>query len=296
MRSARAQRRAKGTIVKETDLQAGEVERLATGFKFVEGPVWQREGYWLFSDIPSNRIHRISPQGSVKIYREPSGNSNGLTINRAGRLLACEHGNRRVSISDIGGSEETLVDSYEGKRLNSPNDVVVHSNGAVYFTDPPYGIKPPDQMEQDHAGVYRVDPDGEIQLLVADFEKPNGLAFSPDESVLYIDDSHHQHIRAFDVAADGTLSNGRLFADLAHESDGVPDGMKVDQEGNVYATNSLGIWVHDHHGEFLGLITLPEIPANCAWGDDGQSLFITARTSVYRVRTTVPGVPVVQEA
>ena len=282
--------------MKETSLKAGDVEQLATGFGFVEGPVWHQDGYWLFSDIPSNRIHRISPEGAVEIYREPSSNSNGLTINRAGRLLACEHGNRRVSISDIGGTEEVLVDSYEGKRLNSPNDVVIHSGGAVYFTDPPYGIKPPEQMEQDHSGVYRVDPEGEIQLLVADFEKPNGLAFSPDESVLYIDDSHHQHIRSFDVANDGSLRNGRVFADLAHESAGVPDGMKVDQDGNVYATNSLGIWVHNSSGEFLGLITVPEVPANCAWGEDGQTLFITARTSVYRVRMTVPGVTVVHEA
>ncbi len=281
--------------MKETSLKAGDVEQLATGFGFVEGPVWHQHGYWLFSDIPSNRIHRISPEGTVEIYREPSGNSNGLTINRAGRLLACEHGNRRVSISDIGGTEEVLVDSYEGKRLNSPNDVVTHSGGAVYFTDPPYGIKPPEQMEQDHSGVYRVDAEGEIQLLVADFEKPNGLAFSPDESVLYIDDSHHQHIRSFDVANDGSLRNGRVFADLAHESAGVPDGMKVDQDGNVYATNSLGIWVHDSQGDFLGLITVPEVPANCAWGEDGQTLFITARTSVYRVRMNVPGVKVVHE-
>ncbi len=202
---------------------------------------------------------------------------------------------QEVSISDIGSPEEVLADSYEGKRLNSPNDVVTHSGGAVYFTDPPYGVKPPAKMEQDHCGVYRVDTQGEIQLLVADFEKPNGLAFSPDESVLYIDDSHHQHIRAFDVAADGTLQNGRIFADLAHESAGVPDGMKIDQEGNVYATNSLGIWVHDRQGEFLGLITTPEVPANCAWREDGLTLFITARTSVYRVRMTVPGVKVVHE-
>lgn len=282
--------------MKETSLKAGEVEQLASGFGFVEGPVWHQDGYWLFSDIPSNRIHRISPAGKVEIYREPSGNSNGLTIDRSGRLLACEHGNRRVSISDIGGPEEVLVDAYEGKRLNSPNDVVTDSVGAVYFTDPPYGIKPPERMEQDHSGVYRVDSEGDIQLLVADFEKPNGLAFSPDESVLYIDDSHHQHIRSFDVADDGTLRNGRVFADLAYDSAGVPDGMKVDRDGNIYTTNALGIWVHSSSGEFLGLITVPEVPANCAWGEDGQTLFITARTSVYRVRTTVPGVTVVHDA
>ena len=183
----------------------------------------------------------------------------------AGRLLACEHGNRRVSISAIGDAEEVLVDSYDGKHLNSPNDVVVHSSGAVYFTDPPYGIKP-EEMEQAPAGVYRIDPGGGIKLLVDDFEKPNGLAFSPDESVLYIDDSHRQHIRAFDVAADGSLHNGRAFADLSFDGDGVPDGMKVDEDGNVYTTNSLGIWVHDAKGEFLGLLSVPEVPANCAWG------------------------------
>ena len=253
--------------MKETDLCTGDVEQLATGFKFVEGPVWHKDGYWLFSDIPSNRINKITPDGTLDTYRE--------------------------SIADIGSAEETFADTYDGKRLNSPNDVVVHSSGAVYFTDPPYGIEP-EEMEQAHAGVYRVGVGGEIQLLVDDFEKPNGLAFSPDESVLYIDDSHHQHIRAFDVAADGSLQNGRAFADLAHDSDGVPDGMKVDREGNVYATNSLGIWVHSARGEFLGLISVPEVPANCAWGEDGQVLFITARTSVYRVRMRVPGVAVVQ--
>jgi gluconolactonase len=264
---------------------------LATGFGFVEGPVWHQDGYWLFSDIPSNRIHKITPEGEVGIYREPSGNSNGLTLNWAGRLLACEHGNRRVSIADIGGVEETFADNYEGKKLNSPNDVVVHSSGAVYFTDPPYGIKP-EQMEQPCAGVYRVDPDGAMRCVIEDFEKPNGLAFSPDESVLYIDDSHYQHIRAFDVAADGSLNNSRMFADMSHDGDGVPDGMKVDQEGNLYATNALGIWVYNPAGDFLGLISVPEVPANCAWGEDGRTLFMTARTSVYRVRMCIAGMAV----
>ena len=277
--------------MKETDLREGEVEQLATGFGFVEGPVWHPDGYWLFSDIPSNRIHKITPEGEVEIYREPSGNSNGLTLNRTGRLLACEHGNRRVSIADIGGTEETFVDAYEGKKLNSPNDVVVHSSDAVYFTDPPYGIKP-EQMEQPCAGVYRVDPDGAMRCVIDDFEKPNGLAFSPDESVLYIDDTHHQHIRAFDVSADGSLNNGWMFADLSDDGDGVPDGMKVDQEGNLYATNALGIWVYNPAGDFLGLISVPEVPANCAWGEDGRTLFMTARTSVYRVRMRIAGIAV----
>ncbi len=277
--------------MKKSDLQAGAVEQLATGFKFVEGPVWHTDGHWFFSDIPSNRIHTVTPDGQVGIHREPSGNSNGLTLNASGRLLACEHGHRRVSISDADGQPQTLVDRFEDKRLNSPNDLVVHSSGAVYFTDPPYGIKP-EEMEQAFAGVYRVGPEGAVQLLISDFEKPNGLAFSPDESVLYIDDSHHQHIRAFDVTADGTLENGRLFADLSYDGDGVPDGLKVDQEGHTYTTNSLGIWVHNAQGESLGLIATPEVPANCAWGEDGQTLFITARTSVYKVRMQVAGMAV----
>ncbi|MFT5374677.1 MAG: sugar lactone lactonase YvrE [Candidatus Latescibacterota bacterium] len=279
--------------MKRTHLQRGEIEQLATGFKFVEGPVWHKDGYWFFSDIPSNRIHTITPEGKVGIHREPSGNSNGLTFDRSGRLLACEHGNRRVSIAQVDSQPHTLADTFEDKRLNSPNDLVVHSSGAVYFTDPPYGIKS-EEMEQEHAGVYRVGEDRAVQLLIADFEKPNGLAFSPDESVLYINDSHHQHIRAFDVQADGSLINGRLFADLKHDAPGAPDGLKVDRQGHVYTANALGIWTHDTQGTFLGLIAMPETPANCAWGEDGKTLLITARTSVYKVRTEIPGIAVRQ--
>jgi sugar lactone lactonase YvrE len=275
--------------VKKTDLQTGDVTQLATGFQFVEGPVWHPDGHWLFSDIPGNRIHKITPDGTLTIYREPSGGSNGLTFDRSGRLVACEHNNRRVSVSTQPDAPETLVDTFADKRLNSPNDVVVHSSGAVYFTDPPYGIKPEEQ-EQPHNGVYRIDPDSYMTLLVADFERPNGLAFSPDETTLYIDDSHHQHVRAFDVTPDGTLQNGRLFCDLTCDSDGVPDGLKIDEQGNVYITNALGVWVHAPDGKFLGLIDTPEVPANCAWGEDGQTLFLTARTSVYTVRMKVPGI------
>lgn len=275
--------------MKKTDLQTGDVTQLATGFQFVEGPVWHPDGHWLFSDIPGNRIHKITPDGTLTAYREPSGGSNGLTFDRSGRLVACEHNNRRVSVSTQPDAPETLVDTFADKRLNSPNDVVVHSSGAVYFTDPPYGIKPEEQ-EQPHNGVYRIDPDGNMTLLVADFERPNGLAFSPDETTLYIDDSHHQHVRAFDVTPDGTLQNGRLFCDLTCDSDGVPDGLKIDQQGNVYITNALGVWVHAPDGKFLGLIDTPEVPANCAWGEDGQTLFLTARTSVYTVRMKVPGI------
>lgn len=278
--------------MQQTDLQTSDVIQLATGFEFVEGPVWHKDGYWLFSDIPSNRIHTVTPQGDVSIYREPADNSNGLTFDASGQLLACEHGSRRVSITTGNGQVSILADTFAGKRLNSPNDIVCHSSGAIYFTDPPYGITL-DQMEQPCSGVYRLASDG-ITCVIDDFERPNGLAFAPDEAVLYIDDSHYEHIRAFDVAADGSLHNDRIFADLAHAQPGSPDGLKVDQAGNVYTTNALGIWVHNALGKFLGLIATPEVPANCAWGEDGQTLFITARTSVYTVRVRVPGIPVHQ--
>ena len=243
----------------------------------------------LFSDIPANRIYKISPDGMLKIYREPSSNSNGLTFAPDGRLIACEHGNRRVSHAP--DATEALVESFKGKRLNSPNDVVFHPSGATYFTDPPYGIQS-DEQEQPCNGVYHVAPDGAIDLLIDDFERPNGLGFSPDEQTLYIDDSHHQHIRAFDVTADGTLENGHLFCDLVSDSDGMPDGLKIDQEGNIYTTNALGVWVHAPNGEFLGRIETPEIPANCAWDEDGRTLFLTAQTSVYIVRMKVQDVTV----
>ena len=271
------------------ELLDSPIEELATGFAFTEGPLWHPDGFWIFSDIPNNRINKVTPQGDVEVFREPSGNSNGLTFDRQGRLLACEHGNRRVSRTSADGTVETLVDRFAGKRLNSPNDVVVHSCGAVYFTDPPYGIKP-NQQEQAHNGVYRVDGEGQMLLLADDFERPNGLAFSPDESILYIDDSHHQHIRAFDVADDGSLHNGRLFADLSDPGDGVPDGMKIDRDGRVFATNARGLWVFDGDGSPLGVIETPQVPANCAWGEDGRTLLMTARTSVYTVRVKTAGI------
>ena len=239
--------------MQKTDLQQGDVTRLATGFQFVEGPVWHPDGHWLFSDIPANRIHKISPNGALETYREPSGNSNGLTFAPDGRLVACEHGKRRVSQSTAPDAAEVLVESFKGKRLDSPNDVVVHSSGATYFTDPPYGIQP-DEQEQPCNGVYRVAPDGAMALLVDDFERPNGLGFSPDEKTLYIDDSHHQHIRAFDVTADGTLENGRLFCDLASDS----------------------------NGEFLGLIEAPEVPANCARHLHPHAISDGANVGLYR--------------
>jgi len=276
-------------------IEPDDPEVLATGFQFTEGPVWLPDGKLLFSDIPASRIYCWTPQEGVQVWREPSGNSNGLTLDLQGRLLACEHGNRRVSRTGVDGDIAALAERYGGKRLNSPNDVVVRSDGLIYFTDPPYGIEP-HQQEQPVNGVYAIWPDGAIRLLADDFGRPNGLAFSPDELVLYIDDSERRHVRAFDVHADGTIHNSRLFADMDHPQPGSPDGMKVDSDGHLYVTGATGVWVFEPDGEHLGVLVAPERPANCAWGDaDLRSLYITARTSLYRIRTRVPGLPVVRE-
>jgi gluconolactonase len=286
-----------GSIGKALEALVGgaEVEKLAGGFQFTEGPVWVPEGYLLFSDIPANRIYKWVPgAGAPRVFREPSGHSNGLTLDREGRLLACEH-DRRVSRTEHDGTVVTLVDRYEGKRLNSPNDIVVKSDGAVYFTDPPYGL--PNQVEGkelDFNGVFRFDPEGILTLLDDTFERPNGLAFSPDESVLYVDDSHRGHIRAFDVREDGSLANGHVFAVLDRPgAEGVPDGMKVDVQGNVYCAGPGGVWVFDAAGKRLGTIEPPQVPANLAWGDDLKTLYMTARTGLYRVRTQSGGTPLI---
>jgi len=269
------------------------VEKVAGEFQFTEGPVWISDGsYLLFSDIPASIIYKWVPGATEAVpYRTPSGNSNGLTLDTEGRLLACEHSNRRVSRAERDGTIVVLADSDGGKKLNSPNDIVVHSSGRIYFTDPPYGL--PQQKvgkELDYNGVYRLDPDGTLYLLDDSFDRPNGLAFSPDEKTLYVDDSQQMLIRAFDVQGDGSLANGRVFAELKEAGkDGVPDGMKVDVEGNVFCTGPGGIWVFDPQGTLLGKIEPAEVPANLAWGDDGKTLYITARTGLYRVRVETGG-------
>ena len=269
-----------------------EPERIATGFEFTEGPVWHPEGYLLFSDIPADTIYRWSPSKGVEPYIRPSRSSNGLTFDRQGRLVACEHGGRQVSRMADDGAMRTVADGYEGKRLNSPNDLAVHSNGSIYFTDPVYGIQP-DEGELGFRGVFRINTDGSVDLLVSDFVAPNGLAFSPDESILYVDDSRRRNTWVFQVRADGQLSNGRIFVDQNVEAEGSPDGMKVDQKGNLYITGGGGLWVVDPDGNHLGTIPFPERPANLAFGgDDNRSLYVTARTSIYHIRGNVPGVRV----
>ena len=272
------------------------LEQIATGFEFTEGPIWCGD-YLLFSDIRRNRIIRLcmrSQGPEVTTFRSPSGNSNGLTLDKSGRLITCEHSTRRVTRTEVDGTVSVLAERYEGRRLNSPNDVVVRSDGSIYFTDPPYGLKDFNVWKElSFNGVYRFAPDGELVLLADDFDRPNGLAFSPDESVLYIDDTSRSHIRAFDVSPDGNLSNGRVFIDMQSSEEGAPDGMKVDQKGNIYSTGPGGLWVIDPSGKRLGRIVLPELPANLAWGDeDWRTLYITARSSIYRLRLAVPGIAV----
>ena len=275
-----------------------QVEQIGTGCVFTEGPIWDAEGdFLLFSDIPANQMKKWTSDSGITTFRQPSGKSNGLTYDKQQRLIACEHANRRVSRTESDGTVTTIASHYEEKKLNSPNDVVVKSDGSIYFTDPPYGLTAmygeEGGQELDFQGVYRLSEDGqELTLLVDDFDRPNGLCFSPDESVLYVDDTARMHVRAFDVQSDGTLANGRIFAEEEGEN-GVPDGMKVDQQGNVYLTGPGGIWVFDPVGTHLGVIQVPEVTANLGWGEnDWKTLFITATTSIYRIQLKVSGIPV----
>ncbi len=263
----------------------GEVELVVEKFMFTEGPLWLPEGRLIFSDIPANTIYF----GDKSVFRKPSGESNGLTLDSLGRLVACEHGNRRVTRTEADGSIVALADRYEGKRFNSPNDVVVRSDGSVFFTDPPYGLSgglEGPNAELAFSGVYRIASDGVVTLLAKDFLKPNGLAFSPDEKTLYVADTEGKRIRAFDAAEDGSLSGDRVFCELPG-----PDGMKVDVRGNVWTTAADGVRVYSPAGELLQTISFPQAPANCAFGDDDdKTLYVTARRSVYKVRTALPGI------
>ncbi len=275
-----------------------ELQQLGTGCEFTEGPVWHAEGkFLLFSDIPANQMKKWTAEEGITNFRVPSGKSNGLTYDKQGRLVAAEHANRRVSRTEADGTVVTVASHYEGKRLNSPNDVVLKSDGSIYFSDPPYGLTAEygvlGEQELDFQGVYRLSPDGQtLTLLIDDFDRPNGLCFSPDESILYIDDTERMHIRAFDVQPDGTIANGRIFAEEEGD-DGVPDGMKIDVHGNVYLTGPGGIWIFDTSGEHLGVLQTPERAANLGWGgDDWSTLFITASTSLYSIQCKVSGIPV----
>ena len=269
--------------------------------------MWIHDGWLLFSDIPNNVILKWTPDGKIVPFRKPSGfdgtappgaliGSNGLTLDRQGRLTICEHGTRRVTRLEKDGKLTVLADRYQGKRLNSPNDAVYKSDGALYFTDPPYGFAKEDadpRKELKVNGVYRL-ASGSLRLVHAALGRPNGHALSPDEKHLYVANSDAQKKiwMRFEVRPDGSLVNGKVFFDVTAETaDGLPDGMKVDRQGNVYGTGPGGVWVFSPAGRHLGTIQLPETPANCNFGDaDGKTLYMTARTGLYRIRLLVAGI------
>ena len=280
------------------------IQKLASGFTFTEGPVWDKRTDMLyFSDVRDNTIYSWSEDEGVSVFIQPvfaeetdhpSVGSNGLTLDSEGRLILMEHGYRRVSRLGANGERTTLVDNYRGNRLNSPNDVAWHTNGWLYFTDPPYGmagLENDPARELDYNGIYRLSPEGEIQLLERNQTRPNGLVFSPDEETLYVanSDAENKVWYAYTVIH-GIIGNPRIFYDVNDQSgEGAADGMKVDIEGNIFATGPGGVWVFDPDGTHLGTIKPSEVPANVAWGDDGSTLYMTARTGLYRVSLSTSG-------
>jgi gluconolactonase len=271
-------------------------EQIATGFKFTEGPLWHAPGrYLLFSDMPGDHLRKWTARDGVSTFRKPCAQSNGLAWDRQGRLIVCEHATSRLTRTEPDGQITVLANHHRGKELNSPNDVVVKSDGAIYFTDPVYGRKEyygnPRPLQLDFRGVYRVDPEGlGLTLLADDFGQPNGLCFSRDERHLFVNDTERQHIRRFDVGADGSLVNSSIWAETKGEGSGAPDGMKIDSAGNVWCCGPGGIHVFAPDATCLGVIRLPEHTANFCFGDDDlRSLYVTASTSIYRVRVRTPG-------
>lgn len=277
---------------------AVELEQVATGFDFLEGPVWHPgEQSLIFSDILGNSIYRWTAAGGVVQLRRNSYMANGNAYDNRGRVLTCEHATSRVTRTDFsgGGSPEVLATHYRGQQLNSPNDIVVKSDGMIYFTDPTSGRSEkwgiPRKPELPFSGVYRLNPNsGKLTLLVDDFTKPNGLCFSRDETQLFINDTARQHIRVFDVLDNGTIGNGRLWANLEGDRPGVADGMKVDSQGHIFSCGPGGIHIFTPDAVCLGVILIPEQTANFTWGDHNlHSLYITASTSLYRLTLKKPG-------
>jgi len=283
-------------------------EELATGFAFTEGPVWSPDGDLLFSDPNENTLYRWTRDGQVSVFRTKSGyagvdisefkqpGSNGLTFDPQGRLTVCQHGERRVIRIEPTGAITVLADRYQGKRLNSPNDLVYKKDGALYFTDPPFGLPKffdDPRKELSFSGVYRV-KDGQVTLVAKDLSGPNGVAFSPDEKFLYVTnwDERKKVVMRYPVKADGTLTAGSVFFDMTSApGEEALDGMKVDAEGHLFVSGPGGVWVISGEGKHLGTLKFPQLPANMAWGDaDGRTLYLTARTSVYRLRLGVPGI------
>jgi gluconolactonase len=262
-----------------------QVEKAAHGFRFTEGPAWSREGYLLFSDIPGNKIMKYVPGEGYPVFREPSNGANGNAFDAQGRLYTCESFGRRVTRTDKKGHVEVLADKWEGKRLNAPNDIVVSKSGHVYFTDPAFGSQA-DTRELDFYGVYHIAPKGELSAIARPVGRPNGITLSPNGRILYVGNSDERNIRAYDVDRNGDVSGERVFVSGV---EGVPDGIRTDEKGNLYVA-AKGILVYSPEGKLLATIPLAETPSNCAFGDpDLQTLYITARTSLYRVRLDVKG-------
>jgi gluconolactonase len=263
------------------------VEKIASGFEFTEGPL-RYDGRLVFSDIPANTVYEWTPDAGHSVFLRPSGHANGLAVDADGRLLLAQHDGQvgRLAAETM---VEPLVQSYDGRRLNSPNDLTVADDGTIYFTDPPYGVDA-ENRELDFSGVYRLDSDGSLTLLTREFSRPNGIVLSPDESTLYVNDTESDIIRAYDVTEEGGITNGRVFAEMEGEEPGNADGMKVDAEGNLYSTGPGGIWVYAPSGERRDHVPVPKAPTNVAFGGaDHTSLFITAQDNVYRVSLSVPG-------
>jgi gluconolactonase len=289
---------------------AARLEKIAGGFSWVEGPVWNRTGkYLLFTDIPNNAVYRWREDEGVSLYLKPSGytgaapfagrepGANGLAFDSNGRLVLAEHGDRRIARLEHDGRKTTLADRYQGRRLNSPNDLVHKSNGDLYFTDPPFGL--PKNFDDPHkelefSGVYRLGRDGRLTLLIRDIKAPNGIAFSPDEKILYVTDVNPARAAwlAYDVQPDGTLGNSRVLFDATtwtRTKPGAPDGLKLDRDGHVFGAGPGGVHVFAADGTHLGSIETGVATSNVAWGDDGSVLYITAATAVYRIRLNTRG-------
>jgi gluconolactonase len=287
-----------------------KIEVIASGFDWSEGPVWVPEdgGYLLFSDIPRNSIYKWKEKEGISLWMKPSGytgvadygrepGSNGLTLDNQGRLTLCEHGDRRIARLEPNGGKRTLADSYQGKRLNSPNDLVYKSDGVLYFTDPIYGLpqRENDPMrELDYCGVFRLGAEGGLTLLTDKMTRPNGIAFSPDESVLYVSNSDPAHAvwMRYSVNADGTIGEGSILYDatsMVGKNPGLPDGFKVDRDGNLWATGPGGVYVISPEGKLLGRLETGEATSNIAWGNDGSVLYITSDMYICRVQTSTKG-------
>ena len=273
-------------------LEGNAVETVAEGLVFTEGPLWLPDGSLLFQDVKAEKSYKVGPDGALSLLRDNTGAANGQTFDAEGRVVFCEQTGRRISRMNPDGSNvETVAETWQGARLNSPNDIVARSDGLLYFTDPPYGVAPEDRQLH-FQGVFALDGPGVPRLILDDFEKPNGLAFSPDGRTLYVCDTARYHVRAFTIEKSGNLvvGSGRIFATLDPGQPGGPDGMKVDLDGRVYVAVALGVWVFEPDGTLLGILGLPQRPSNLNWGGpDGKTLAITAVDHVYRVRFNVAG-------